>query len=199
MSFLGQSRRLLMRSVGFGQVVDQRDAYLASASRRSASATIQRAARRGQVRREAKPRPTAPTVTRCATLRAGSIPSSSLPCAIFFHAVDGAREAFLRRRPKLDDQLLAVKLINLLTAKHEYLWGAIATTARPIGFMLDPANQCHLGCPSCTNSYNRAVSEQTFNPWPRGLMTVETFDAFLEGDRTIRAFSATFTTTTSRC
>ena len=44
--------------------------------------------------------------------------------------------------------------------------------------MLNPANQCHLGCPSCTNSYNREFTERTYNQWPRGLMTAETFDTF---------------------
>jgi hypothetical protein len=107
------------------------------------------------------------------------------PSSKFFSTVDGARMAFrdatltTAEFDVLGHALLGVKLINLLTAKHEYLRGAIATTARPMGFMLDPANQCHLGCPSCSNSFNREHVERTFNPWPRGLMTEATFDTFL--------------------
>jgi hypothetical protein len=164
MSFLGQSRRLLMRSVGLGRVIDQRDAYLAQ---------------RNEFQRqlaEAK-RVQRPTADALRDLAGPINAFVGQPGAIFFHTVEGAREVFLRRRPKLEDQLLGVKLINLLIAKHEYLWGAIATTARPIGFMLDPANQCQLGCPSCTNSFNRDFAA-SFKPWPRGLMTEATFDGF---------------------
>jgi MoaA/NifB/PqqE/SkfB family radical SAM enzyme len=101
----------------------------------------------------------------------------------FFATVDQARETFrdaaLRGPDALTHALLGVKVINLLIAKHEYCQGAVSTTARPIGFMLDPANQCHLGCPSCSNSYNTEVVARTYNPWPRGMMTDVTFEAFL--------------------
>jgi hypothetical protein len=104
-----------------------------------------------------------------------AVPQSS---AAFFHAVDYARLRFRDAVSSLDDALLGAKVINLLIAKHEYLRGVFATTARPLGFMLDPANQCHLGCPSCTNSFNREYAERTFNQWPRRLMTAATFDTF---------------------
>jgi hypothetical protein len=121
----------------------------------------------------------------------------SEPSATFFRVVDAARMSFrdatltTSEFDVLGHALLGVKVINLLIAKHEYLRGAIATTARPIGFMLDPANQCHLGCPSCTNSYNREHVERTFNPWPRGLMTQATFDTFLR-EVGLYAFSGHF-------
>jgi hypothetical protein len=113
------------------------------------------------------------------------------PSAEFFRGVDRARRDFLDQEPTLEQKLSALKLINLLIAKHEYQRGAIAVTARPVGFMLDPANQCHLGCPSCTNSYNREYAEATFKPWPRGLMTAETFDRFA-GDVALYAFNGHF-------
>jgi MoaA/NifB/PqqE/SkfB family radical SAM enzyme len=100
----------------------------------------------------------------------------------FFKAVDVAREHFrswVVRHGTLEHALQAVKLVNLLAAKHEYLRGAIATTARPVGWMLDPANQCHLGCPGCSNSYSEEFVAKTFNPWPRGLMSGDTFDLFM--------------------
>jgi MoaA/NifB/PqqE/SkfB family radical SAM enzyme len=101
--------------------------------------------------------------------------------SVFFRSVDQAKERYrLRWNGSLDDALIAVRVTNLLIAKHEYLWGAISTTARPIGAMLDPANQCHLGCPSCSNSFNEEVVARSFKPWPRGLMTEQTFDAFLK-------------------
>ena len=64
----------------------------------------------------------------------------------------------MRSQAALAHALIGVKVINLLIAKHEYLRSSVATCARPIGFMLDPANQCHLGCPSCVNSYNTKVT-----------------------------------------
>jgi hypothetical protein len=103
------------------------------------------------------------------------------PSSIFFFAVDRARLKFrdaVLSADALGDGLLGVKLINLVIAKHEYLWGAVAKAARPIGFMLDPANQCHLGCPSCTNSFNREVADKLYKAWPRGLMSESTFDTF---------------------
>lgn len=123
---------------------------------------------------------------------AGSINGATpQPSAVFFHAVDQARGLFRARHDgSLAQALLAVRLINLLTAKHEYLWGATATTARPIGFMLDPANQCHLGCPSCVNSHNKTAAA-AFNKWPRALMSAATFDAFL-GECGPYAFSGHF-------
>ena len=123
---------------------------------------------------------------------AGSINGATpQPSSVFFHAVDQAREQFRARWDgSMAQALLAVRLINLLTAKHEYLWGATATTARPVGFMLDPANQCHLGCPSCVNSFNTTAAA-AFNKWPRALMSAATFDAFL-AECGLYAFSGHF-------
>jgi pyruvate-formate lyase-activating enzyme len=97
----------------------------------------------------------------------------------------------MRSQAALAHALIGVKVINLLIAKHEYLRSSVATCARPIGFMLDPANQCHLGCPSCVNSYNTKVVESNYNKWPRGLMSRETFGTFLR-EVGLYAFSGAF-------
>lgn len=111
----------------------------------------------------------------------------------FFAAVDVARlQTFVEVMAKpdgLEDALLGIKLINLLIAKHEYQRGHIAVTARPIGVMLDPANQCHLGCPSCVNSYNTEAVSRVFNVWPRGMMTQATFDTLAQ-EAGVTAFAA---------
>ena len=119
----------------------------------------------------------------------------ALPSAVFFAALDQARETFrdavLGQPDALAYALLGVKVINLLIAKHEYRQGTVSTIARPIGFMLDPANQCHLGCPSCGNSYNTDFVARTYNPWPRGMMSEVTFAAFLR-EVGLYAFSGHF-------
>jgi MoaA/NifB/PqqE/SkfB family radical SAM enzyme len=104
----------------------------------------------------------------------------ALPSRTFFRAVDAARETFVAEDCSLDQKLLALKVINLLIVKHEYLRETITVTGRPVGFMLDPANSCQLGCPSCMNSFNREVAEATFNPWPKTIMKEEVFSTFIE-------------------
>lgn len=167
MSFLGQTRSFLMRGAGFGQVVIQRDEAVKE---------------RDDLRRRLEAAETMiPHGSKALNNLTATIDSSiGDPSYLFFPVVDRAREKFIARHASLADSLLAVKLINLLIAKHEYLKGAIVTTARPVGFMLDPANQCHLGCPSCSNSFNAEFSAATYKPWPRGMMTEETFESFLK-------------------
>jgi MoaA/NifB/PqqE/SkfB family radical SAM enzyme len=112
--------------------------------------------------------------------------------ADFFRVVDTARdryrEAICGDLPKA---ILGLKISNLLIAKHEYLRGSIVTTAHPISFMLDTANQCQLGCPSCTNTFNRAYADATFNPWPRGVLKDDCFDKFINSVG-LSAFSGHF-------
>ena len=73
-----------------------------------------------------------------------------------------------------------MKCLNLLINKHEYLHQRIAKIGRPIGFMLDPANSCQLGCPSCMNSFNREAAEKTFNAWPKVIMKDDIFASFID-------------------
>ena len=106
------------------------------------------------------------------------------PTRDFLRAYDVARLRFERSlRGKdagvLAEVLLAVKCLNLLINKHEYLHQRIAKAGRPIGFMLDPANSCQLGCPSCMNSFNREAAEKTFNAWPKVIMKDDIFESFI--------------------
>jgi MoaA/NifB/PqqE/SkfB family radical SAM enzyme len=100
---------------------------------------------------------------------------------IFFRAVDHAKAKYQNAiKDDLQKALIGLKVCNLLIAKHEYQRGAIVTTAHPVSFMLDTANQCQLGCPSCTNTLNREFADRTFNPWPRGILKEERFRAFID-------------------
>jgi MoaA/NifB/PqqE/SkfB family radical SAM enzyme len=108
------------------------------------------------------------------------VESFEAPHEQFHVAIDRARKRFLKDWKTLDEALLGVKLINLAVARHEYRRRSVATIARPVGFMLDPANQCQLGCPSCTNTVNTDHSERTFNQWPRGLMPPERYQRFID-------------------
>lgn len=99
----------------------------------------------------------------------------------FFQAVDRAKSRFRSEvGDDLESALIGLKIANLLISKHEYLRGSVVTVAHPVSFMLDTANQCQLGCPSCTNSFNKEVTEATFNPWPRGILKPERFRSFIE-------------------
>jgi MoaA/NifB/PqqE/SkfB family radical SAM enzyme len=101
--------------------------------------------------------------------------------ADFFRAFDAAKARYFETiREDLPKALLGLKISNLLVAKHEYLRGSIVTTAQPISFMLDTANQCQLGCPSCTNTFNRAYGDALFNPWPRGVLKEDCFQKFID-------------------
>jgi hypothetical protein len=115
------------------------------------------------------------------------------PTEEFLRTYDDARCGFMRTPASRDlpTALLAVKLFNLLLTKHEYMQRSVAKIARPIGFMLDPANACQLGCPGCTNSFNRAYADATYNPWPKVIMKPDTFARFID-DVGLTAFCGHF-------
>ena len=50
---------------------------------------------------------------------------------------------------------------------------------RPSGFMLDTANACQLGCPSCQHTENREWARVTFKPMPAGALKPEVFSSFI--------------------
>lgn len=109
----------------------------------------------------------------------------------FHAAADHASSQLRRGFRSLEEALLGVKLINLAIVRYEYRRRSVATIGRPVGFMMDTANQCQLGCPSCMNTVNTAHSEATFNQWPRGLMAPETYKSFL-GAVGLSAFTGHF-------
>jgi MoaA/NifB/PqqE/SkfB family radical SAM enzyme len=88
------------------------------------------------------------------------------------------RKADLRTGdPEIDLQL--VKAINLLVNKHEYRQFTVRKVGRPSGFMLDTANACQLGCPSCQHSSNRQWAALTYKPMVKGAMKPDTFERFI--------------------
>lgn len=116
------------------------------------------------------------------------------PSPVFFRAVDLAREKFrasVLSKGEIEHALLGIKLINLMVAKHEYLGGHIKTTARPTAFMLDPANQCQLGCSTCINTTNTAWADTAFKPRPMGVMKEPIYRSFIN-ENGMAAFSGHF-------
>src|SRR5260221_3276967 len=86
-----------------------------------------------------------------------------------------------RRRPSGNpaNDLQLLKAINLLVNRHEYTTYAIRKLGRPSGFMLDTANACQLGCPSCQHTENREWARVTFKPMPAGSLKPEVFASFI--------------------
>ena len=119
MSFLGQSRRLLMRSVGFGQVFDQRDVYLAERDLAIAERNAYLAERNEFQRQLAAARrdgteARAPSLAdQCAARLAGDQCRRPAECDFLPRRRRRAPKVFASAA-RLEDQL-AVKLINLLT------------------------------------------------------------------------------------
>lgn len=100
----------------------------------------------------------------------------------FFRAIDAEKRDLLRRcRPHdvLSFKLHALRLLNVLTNKYEYSRSAVRKLGRPSGFMLDPANACQLGCPTCQHSWNKRYTAATYAPMQKGIMREDTFDVLM--------------------
>lgn len=107
----------------------------------------------------------------------------SLPTPEFMAHVDSEKMEFcsygLRARNDASTKLYLIKIINLLINKHEYLRFRISKVGRPSGFMLDPANACQLGCPTCQHSFNKDYTSRTYVPMPKGIMRPSEFSTFI--------------------
>jgi pyruvate-formate lyase-activating enzyme len=79
------------------------------------------------------------------------------------------REVFAR--------LLALRLVNLVVARHHFHHRHTRVASRPFQLMVDPVNNCHLACPGCLHTSNPAF-EKTFD-WPGGAIKPEIFSRFL--------------------
>lgn len=79
------------------------------------------------------------------------------------------RDAFAR--------LLAMRIINLVVARHHFHHRHTQVAARPFQLMVDPVNNCHLSCPGCLHTSNPEFAK-TFD-WPGGAIQPELFDRFL--------------------
>lgn len=104
---------------------------------------------------------------------------SSVPPREFVARLQEVRHSLRRSADRYEEKLSALRLINLVTAKWHYHHRHSVLLSRPIGFMMDPANGCNLGCPGCWNSKNTSYAEAAYNPMQRGVMKKETLDAFL--------------------
>lgn len=83
------------------------------------------------------------------------------------------------RTGDLVSDLQLLKAVNLLVNKHEYRLFAVRKVGRPSGFMLDTANACQLGCPSCQHSSNKEWAQLTYKKMQPGTMKPDTFEKFI--------------------
>lgn len=101
----------------------------------------------------------------------------------FMTLIDEEKKEFrrygLRSKDDVTTQLYLVKILNLLINKHEYFSNRIVKVGRPSGFMLDPANACQLGCPTCQHSFNRKYTGNTYVPMPKGIMREHEYSRFI--------------------
>ena len=113
------------------------------------------------------------------------IPSLNLPDARgFFCALDDCQQdAFhrLRRRypePGLDSfcKLVSLKIANALAADYHFRNRHAALVSRPVQLQMDPTNACHLHCPSCLHTANRAWAARF--DWPSATLSPGDFDEF---------------------
>ncbi|MCB1009960.1 MAG: radical SAM protein [Acidobacteria bacterium] len=86
-------------------------------------------------------------------------------------------------------RLLALKTVNLAVGRYHYLHRHTNVASRPAQLLLDPVNNCHLGCPGCVHSRNRAVAANY--DWPGGRMSPEAFERAL-ADFGLYAFGVAF-------
>jgi hypothetical protein len=102
----------------------------------------------------------------------------------FFSAIDRAKrelsDQLTASTERLETLLLAMKLANLFVVQRDYDDRTIALSGRPLGFMLDPANGCNLGCPTCANTFNKEYAATALNPWPKGIMKSPVYDRIIE-------------------
>ncbi len=75
-------------------------------------------------------------------------------------------------------RLLALKVTNLIVARHHFEHRHTDLASRPVQLMLDPANNCHLSCPGCVHTANPERSGQY--DWPGGLLSAATYAEFLQ-------------------
>jgi len=76
-------------------------------------------------------------------------------------------------------RLQALRMVNLVVARHHFHHRHTRLASRPFQLMLDPVNNCHLSCPGCLHTSNPSYSK-AFD-WPGGALSLEGFDRFLDG------------------
>jgi len=74
-------------------------------------------------------------------------------------------------------RLLALRLVNLVVARHHFHHRHSRLASRPFQLMLDPVNNCHLSCPGCLHTSNPAFA-RTFD-WPGGRISLDAYRQFL--------------------
>jgi len=72
-----------------------------------------------------------------------------------------------------------LKMFNLAVAKFHYVHGHDSVVSSPVGFMMDPTNNCNLGCPGCWNSTNTDFVNEHYKKLSPGVMKEDTFTAFI--------------------
>lgn len=100
----------------------------------------------------------------------------------FLEEADRARTALAGalvrdgHRPLLA-RLLALRVVNLVVARHHFHHRHTTLASRPFQLMLDPVNNCHLSCPGCLHTANPSLAG-TFD-WPGGRLPAADYERFL--------------------
>lgn len=86
-----------------------------------------------------------------------------------------------RLRPRFPSPLaeaLALKILNLLLARHHFQARSTSLLSRPFGLVVDPSNVCQLACPGCVHSEHSEL-HQIFD-WPNGTLSETRLSALLK-------------------
>ena len=75
-------------------------------------------------------------------------------------------------------RLLAIKILNLLVAKHHLLQRSSRVSARPLGLVVDPSNGCNLRCPGCVHSDN--LKQLGIFDWAPGMIAHDRMERFID-------------------
>ena len=112
--------------------------------------------------------------------RAIAVGTPGNECAKFLDSFQA--EAFEHLAERYKDEtfakLLALKLTNLAAGRYHLVNRHSVLFSHPVLLMVDPANDCQLGCPSCVHTTNTSFGA-VFD-WPRTTLPVHTYEAFLE-------------------
>jgi hypothetical protein len=104
--------------------------------------------------------------------------SSSAAAGILEGAKSDLRASLRSLFPLPEAEALTVKTLNILLARDAFQRRSVSVRSRPFGLVLDPSNNCQLGCPGCVHSTHN--EERKLFDWPNGTLSAARLAAFLK-------------------
>ena len=98
--------------------------------------------------------------------------------AFQLHAFRGLRRRYPEPELEAFCKLAALKTANAFAADYHFRNRHAVTISRPMQLQIDPANACHLQCPSCLHTANPAWAARF--DWPAATLAVADFDRFCD-------------------